>query len=401
MCRLTILLATAAALIGCHSNDVTDRSGATIRDSAGIVIVHNESPALEPLRAWSLAAAPDLVIGSEADSMQQLHRVRGAVRLGNGQLAIANSGTFQIRVYSPTGEFVRTFGREGSGPGEFSFLDGIWPLPGDSILAWDGDRQLMHAFDGWGQYARTVTFKGTLADRPKRFPDFDFVGLTFVHDTLPRTLNETWWEWFSFVWLSPDADSLGAIGPLRGMEYMATEWQGSQLRAQRSLGRAAAFAVGPEAFYHGDSDGYRVLVFQPDGRLIRIVERKAEPQPITAEVQAAYIRERLGAATNPQLRAEWERYFTKIEFPESAPSYRRFEVDSEGNLWIENWSIPGSTEVVWSVFSADGRWMTDVHGPLGQPLEIGRDYMILLLRDDIGTERVGVFRITKPASTNG
>jgi hypothetical protein len=394
-----VVLGIVAAVAACGPRDAADRGPMTTRDSAGITILRNESPALSGSQAWSLAAVPELAIGSEADSTQQLYRVRGSARLASGRLAIANAGSSQIRIYDSAGNMIRAFGREGSGPGEFSYLDGIWPLPGDSVLAWDGDHQQLHTFDELGRHVRTVAFRVSLAASPRRYPNAEFLGLTGVHDTLPRSLNETWWESFTFVRLSSDGDSLDQIGPLRAMEYMATDWQGSQLRAERPLGHVAAFAVGPNTFYYGDSEHYRIQVFDPRGNLDRIVERVAEPQPITRQITAAYIRGRLDAATSPELRAEWERYFANVQFPVTAPAFRRFDVDSEGNLWVENWNVPGSADVTWSVFSPDGRWITDIQGPRGQPLEIGADYMILLVRTELGTEQVAVHRIMKPIRT--
>jgi hypothetical protein len=390
--------ATVAAIAGC-SGDVPGRAGVTSRDSAGVTIVWNESPALRPPDAWTLADTPDVVIGGESDSTQQLYRVRGAARLESGALAIANAGTFQVQVYDSGGARVRTFGREGSGPGEFSSLDAIWPLPADSILAWDGGRRQIHVFDGSGRYLRSIRFSSSLADRPRRFPNGEFMGLTGVHDTLPRSTNEVWWESWTFLRFTSEGDSLGHIGPLRGMEYMATEWQGSPLRAQRPLGRAASMAVGDGVFYYGDSDEYRILAFEPGGALTRIIERSAAPRPITSEVRAAYIRERLGAAPDPQLRAAWDQYFANVPFPEDLPAYRQLEVDREGNLWVQAWDPPGSPEISWSVFSPAGRWITEVRGPRGQILEIGRDYLILLLRDELGVERVAVMRIIKPGTS--
>jgi hypothetical protein len=258
---------------------------------------------------------------------------------------------------------------------------------------------LLQLFDESGRYVRTIRFAVQLGDRPKRYPNSEFLGLTGIHDTLPRSLNETWWESYTFVRLNAHGDSIGAIGPLRAMEYMATEWEGSQLRAQRPLGRAAAFAIGPGAFYYGDSDSYRILAFDQSGLLKFVVERTAQPHPVTAEVQAAYVRERLEGADNPQLRAAYERYFANVPFPETAPAYRRFDVDSEGNLWVDNWTLPGATGRTWSVFSPSGRWITDVSGPQGEPLEIGDEYMILLQRSEMGTEQVNVYRLAKSSTT--
>jgi hypothetical protein len=389
--------ALSMAVIASCSPDPSDRGSFTTRDSAGIIILMNQAPALGRLNAWSLTDPPELVVGGESDSTQQLHRVRSAALLESGGLAIANSGTLQVRVYNPNGELARAFGRRGSGPGEFSSLDGIWTIRDDSILAFDGGTRQLHVFDKFGRYVRTIRFNNRIANRVHRYPNGEFLGFTGVHDTRPRSANEIWWESYTYLRFTSDGDSLGAIGPLHGMEYMSSDWEGSQLRAQRPLGHVAAVAVGPAVFYYGDSERYRVLAFEPGGRLTRIVERAGKLKSVTAQVRSGYINERLGAATNPQLRLAWEQYFAKVPFPNVLPAYRRFDVDPEGNLWVQDWDLPGSTEVTWSVFSPAGQWITDVRGPQGQILAVGAEHLVLLLRDELGVERVAMFRINKRA----
>jgi hypothetical protein len=386
----------AVAVTASCSADPSNRGNFTTRDSAGIIILTNQSPSLGGPNAWALTDRPDLVIGGENDPTQQLHRVRAAARLESGGLAIANGGTSQVLMYDANGELVRTFGRKGSGPGEFSSLDAIWRIRADSILAWDGSTRQIHAFDNLGRHVRTIQFNNRIANRLERYPNGEFLGFTGTHDTLPRSPNETWWESYIYLRLTSDGDSLGAIGPLHGMEYMSSEWEGSQLRAQRPLGHIAAVAVGPAVFYYGDSESHRVLVFEPGGRLTRIIERVAELKPVTAQVRIGYINNRLGAATDPQLRLAWDKYFAKVPFPSHVPAYRRFDVDPEGNLWVQDWDLPGSPQIAWSVFSPDGHWITEVSGPKGQVLEVGAEHVILLLRNELGMESVVMFRIIKP-----
>jgi hypothetical protein len=52
-----------------------------------------------------------------------LFRVRGAVLLRDGSIAVANNGTHEARVYGLDGKLLRRIGREGDGPGELSSLE--------------------------------------------------------------------------------------------------------------------------------------------------------------------------------------------------------------------------------------------------------------------------------------
>ncbi|MDE2793665.1 MAG: 6-bladed beta-propeller [Gemmatimonadota bacterium] len=79
------------------------------------------------------------------------------VTLGpNGQIFVLEFATDRVAVFSGEGEFVRSFGRRGEGPGEFS-----WPM----AMTWDGADRLWvgagqggryHVFDSTGVFQKSV-----------------------------------------------------------------------------------------------------------------------------------------------------------------------------------------------------------------------------------------------------
>ena len=383
----------ALTACGMDGNDIM--RGVTQRDSAGIAIVGNAAPLLGEADSWTISSEPDRVIGGTNDPDQELFRVRGAILLRDGSIAIANNGTHEARVYGPDGELLRRIGREGEGPGELLSLEGIWTLAGDSIALWDADRKHVIVYDLHGAYARSVRMNIN-ANRPLAFPNGDVLVYSSVHDTNPRAVHETWWEDFLFVRYNAAGDSLNTIGPLPGMEYMASDWQGQQLRASRGLGHQAATATGPEVFFYGDSRAFRIFVFEPDGRLARIIDRDAQLKPVTAGIRDAYVRQRVAAASSPELKQAYADYFATLSFPEYLPAYSAFAADPEGNLWVREWAPGGSAETIWSIFSAQGRWLTQLRMPASELLEAGTRHVLLLLRDELDVERVALFQLVRP-----
>ena len=57
----------------------------------------------------------------------------GAIRLSDGRIVIANRMTHEIRYFDSTGTWIRSSGRKGQGPGEFSDPFYIQPLRGDTF----------------------------------------------------------------------------------------------------------------------------------------------------------------------------------------------------------------------------------------------------------------------------
>ncbi|HEU4557413.1 MAG TPA: hypothetical protein VFS20_06165, partial [Longimicrobium sp.] len=72
----------------------------------------------------------------------------------NGGYLVADAREAQIRSYSPTGELLVHFGRQGQGPGEFTSLSGLVRLSGDQILASDMGGKLT-TFTNTGRVLRT------------------------------------------------------------------------------------------------------------------------------------------------------------------------------------------------------------------------------------------------------
>src|SRR5690606_1239133 len=107
---------------GCGASESV-RLGIVIRDSAGVRIVENGDAGA----ACHLAAEPMLELGVlEGAPEYQLHGVVHAIRLPDGEVAIANAGSREVRLYDQNGRFLRAFGREGDGPGEFRIPVRLW-----------------------------------------------------------------------------------------------------------------------------------------------------------------------------------------------------------------------------------------------------------------------------------
>ena len=59
---------------------------------------------------WRLSETPTLTIGTEGVTEAEFHRVAGAVRLANGEIAVADGGTNQVRYFSPAGAYLQEHG---------------------------------------------------------------------------------------------------------------------------------------------------------------------------------------------------------------------------------------------------------------------------------------------------
>lgn len=129
-----------------------DGEGRTREGGEEAVPVAREAASREP-GVWSLSEDPTLEIGVvEGEEEYQLHRVGGSVRLDDGRIVVANTGSRELRVFGPDGDFLGSVGRDGEGPGEFRSPSRIRRLAGDTLMVWDDGLFRISLFDAEGDF---------------------------------------------------------------------------------------------------------------------------------------------------------------------------------------------------------------------------------------------------------
>ena len=121
------LLATTT--LGADAQERNDRVRVDTLEGGRIVVSNPDSPQNGPQGAPTLVEV--LRIGSLDDTCDSFGKVMSLAVDGDGRIYVADWQASDIRVFSPLGECVRTFGRSGEGPGGFRLLTGIaWQPPG-------------------------------------------------------------------------------------------------------------------------------------------------------------------------------------------------------------------------------------------------------------------------------
>jgi hypothetical protein len=402
---LTLLTALAAC-----GDRTTVAPPVAIRDSAGIRIVENAAPAWERGREWSVAVRPAVRIGqAEGAPEYAFDGVRGAARLPDGTIVVADRGSSQLRFYDPSGRFLRATGRRGRGPGEFSQIMGMIRLPGDSLLVNDAfDRALV--YDPDGRFVRIVPLRGD-GDVPfsqllGRFSD----GAFLVRSNLllpPGMYRDT----SPVLRLRPDGalqDTLGFF-PAIPMAGRGITWQ------PVVFGPRPVFATTDARLYFARSDRPEARQYSAAGRLERLIRWPWTPVPVTDAQREEYRTRQVdlpgerGRPVPAELREQRRRVAEGATFAERFPALSRLLVDRAGNLWVQDFSVSevmqrGGSQPIesepspWRVFDPEGRWLGIVVLPARfQVLEIGDDYLLGIFRDGDGVESVQMFPLEKPA----
>lgn len=75
---------------------------------------------------------------------------------GAGRIYITDAGTFSVKIYSPGGRFLKSFGKKGAGRNGFGYPYGITVLKSGDIMVADTVNMNVRIFDKDGRYKKTV-----------------------------------------------------------------------------------------------------------------------------------------------------------------------------------------------------------------------------------------------------
>lgn len=400
-------LVSLALFSACGTAADSATTTATAVDSAGVQIVTSSGPAWGEGEEWRVGGEPTLEIGmAEGPNAYLLSGVQAAIRRDDGTLVLANGQTAEIRFYDPSGTHLATVGGKGGGPGEFQTLMWMGLVAGDSIAAYDASSRRLSLFSPQGDFVRAVTADaieggsyplpvGLLSDR-------SLVAMTFEFSGQPPRANEVTQTPELLLRFGPDGALVDTVGRLLGPETLVqgvTSANGMNLVMMSTplFGRAGVKGVVGDRVVVGLGDVYELQVLMPDGRPERVIRRALQPRPVTEEMLAAARLERTRGVSSEEERARRDRSLREAPHGSTVPFYDRIMGDDEGNLWVQDFTVPGEGDAAWSVFDPEGHFLGPVRMPPGlRVTHIGGDFVVGVVRDELDVERVRVYSLEKP-----
>lgn len=401
-------LAAAAALLPLLAACGGDAraAGPVVRDSLGVAIVESAAPAWREGEAWRVSAEPVLDVGvADGDPAYQFGGVAGAVRLGDGRIVVADRQAGQLRWFDAAGRHLRTAGGSGGGPGEFATLHAVVRLPGDSVAAWDLRASRLSVFSPEGVFVRALTLRppegamllqvdGAFADGSLLAAPWGSLvmraGASAARDTAPV---------LRYAADGSAADTLGRFPGASIVTVTGPENGGWAMRSAVPFGPETHHAAHGDLLFVADSERYEVAVYGADGALRRRIRAPRPPEPLTAEEVRRYRDEQLAASGAGDERSATERLLEATPFPRTKSAFADMRVDAEGAVWLREHAIGSGAPGRWTVFGADGALLGTVQTPAGlRVLEIGRDHLLGIWRDELDVEHVRLYRLERTAS---
>ncbi|UCG87858.1 MAG: hypothetical protein JSW71_04745 [Gemmatimonadota bacterium] len=402
-----VLTALAAACACTSAGGVLETDG--VSDSAGTTIVNNHEPRWNDAEAWSVSFDPLVTIGVlDGSAEYQLYDVVAAARQSDGDIAVLDGGTRELRLYNRDGAFVTKLGGPGSGPGEFQKPVQVMVTPGDSLLVWDDALFRVTRFDPAGQLVdvRSVD-RGRIAKavEPPLYPSTG--QLISNGDVLVRLIEKT-------GKVSPAGAARARSGALRVSADFASidtlmffgdieqvvvsapwgDWRVAPPRARTTVmavqGREPRVCI-------GDQEVPEISCIVPDASRVSI--RWTPRQEAVTDAEVTEWRDTTVAMLAPKLsEAEVVRVLDQVAIPAFRPPFAAIILDAAGNLWVEQGPAPGvdPKSPDYLVFDPAGVLLGPVSVPPMRVLDIGDDYLLGVHQDDLEVEYLQLFAIVKP-----
>ena len=301
-----------------------------------------------------------------------------------GRFWIFDRQAQELRVFSPSGEHVRTIGRRGAAPGEFAQAVRVERGPDGRMWVMDPQNNRISIFDTAGTYVDAKPALGGFIIMP--WPGgFDDEGSYYApvpqggrgfrialvrHDSgfAPRdTIHPPAYD--------VDRESFEHRTPGGGMMMAGVPFQGGLTWQLSRQGTILALVT----------EQYRLIELAPDGDTLRSITRAFEPQPVTA-ADREQAREDLKWFTDQGGQID----LSKI--PATKPPVSSFFVDDEGHIWVARVTAPEETGRLHDVFDPEGRFLGTVELPFPlsrSPTPIVRNGVLHgVIEDELGVEYV-------------
>jgi len=321
----------------------TGGRGVEVESIDGVEYVHNPA---DPIQAVAVPRfEEDLAIEAEdGDGNIRFYRPAALLVDREDNIYVADYRDAVIHVFDPDGEYMRTIGRKGQGPGENQVITQMAWLPDERLLVFDHRSRRSSLFNRRGAF---------LSSHPWTQSHFllfwaeesGYLAEETVFGEEPTLMVK------KFDWEGKEIETWGEFHPYR-------------MHVERSGGSAISIGIpyAPQSIFAGDGErgrlyhcfnrSYRIEVYDGPGRLTRVIDRPYRPVPFTAEDAEEYY-----ASVDRRNNPSFSELARKVDLPEKKTVTDGIMVDDLGFLWVktqETRERDGITLRAYDGFDPDG-----------------------------------------------
>jgi 6-bladed beta-propeller len=336
---VSLILGASLADIDCRKRNLEWKG--TIAEKNGIFIVKN--PKKPVFLNAEFKFERDLIIGQASGKPEYLFsQIREFDVDSKGNIYVIDLKENNIRVFDKNGAYIRTVGRSGQGPAEFTEPGNVHVTDAGEIMVTDGGSQCVKVFSSDGTYRRRYLLR-------KFYPMKSAYGPGNIYYFMSFSQEPPGFQLFRYDNRAEESESLAV-------------WKMSppDPKIASMFDPYMSFSVmpGDRLVYGCPIDDYEIQVFNPQGRLERKIFRDFDRLAILAQEKQAILNQRKKLPERQRL----------IDFPKLHAPYLTVNNDDDGHIIVQAFSEyledPSKTsESVFDIFDKEGRYLAQIRHP--------------------------------------
>jgi hypothetical protein len=321
-------------------------------------------------------------------------RIVGISVDSDGYILVGDQSEKTIYHFSPDGDYLGNFGKEGAGPGEFGQFFSLSITPDDSLYIQDMMQSRVQAFgkssDGTWRFGSTIPLRrgdGAFPSSLHKISDNAFL-IHYMRGISPAgaTGNKP------FLQLSDrDGQKVGdKIIELEPFETHVIRTDNQVMAISIPHTYSMPYTVSRNGhIYTGYSDNFLISRYDIHGNHELDISWPVEPLALTREEKDEAVSNFGDAAAEVRSR-----------IPDIRPAFIRLLVADSGDLWVNRGRI--NDKESWYVFTGDGNPLYEINLPSKYSVnQIRHGNIYGTLRDDDDLQSILVFRYITDGSAEG
>lgn len=318
-----------------------------------------------------------------------------------GRIYVADGKPASIKVFSPEGDYLRSIGREGEGPGEFRVA--FIAIRGEYLVVQDPRVARLSVFDTAGAFLRS--WHSTCCYWSKiQLDQADRIYVPSMSNLKPGDPPRG----TPYVRWSLEGAALDTIWvPYQRSDKLWTVSVGEGSRTRMAMSTTVPFlpamisALDPRGgVIYGWNGRYEIVRSETGADSVLVFGRDWTPDPISDQRRQAELESRIkGVATGPTGfdEAVVRNAFKLADIPATLPAYEALAVDPAGRVWVRRYAVADTTRTTFDLFDSTGVYL----GPVTTPLHLSpwgakawtRDGVVAVIEDRDGRPAVVRLRL--------
>ena len=360
-----LLLTIFAVLISCKQQK-TEWQG-TIEEVDGITVVKNPKEPMYGEEVFSLEE--ELSIGEVAGTEEYMFsRIDDIAVDDEENIYILDSKQTHIKTFNRDGEYLKSIGRKGQGPGELQYPVNLTISPMNEILINDYARCLS-IFSIDGNFLRAVSLTTMrMISKPKADSRGNIVAsyMVFGEEALLvlKKFNSDLEEMYAIF--STEVLKYPYLNPY----YPHCYWEITK----------------DDNIIWGFPTKYELQVLSPEGNLIKRIVKDYKPVKITNEEKETLINEKMGGYENipPEVKIQWDEFHNAFIY---------LTVDDFGRIFVRTFEkVIEGNDYYYDVFNSEGKYIAKI--PLkARPRVWKRNQLYTIEEDEEGYQVVKRYKV--------